>query len=450
MTRVLWCLGALALVLCAGPALAALEGKTPDAGNFIGPIGVVTGEEIKSSEDKQESMASEKEAGFLRFFRREDLTFIPLPAFAYNRNERYWAGGLMPILKTNPRGEITDLVAPQYLYNQFVGHNGSLNYYGYRSDTAQYHAVVSYAEKVERTIDLSYKDLGAGGGRYIIWADGAWFKNPFARFFGLGNNSKESNESNYTSRETNLKLAGGINLSPDLSILITERYRDVRLDNGVVPSLPQTTTAFRTTAGVEGAQIFGTKLTFLYDTRDSQLTPVKGRYLNLSGEFNTNVQHAAPNRWLRFTLDARQLIPHDSDRKVLVLHFLADGVIRTDETLRRTIPFYERPMLGGENTLRAFGLNRFFSDTAWLVNVEERMQIAEKRVFDHNVDLQVAPFVDMGRVQRLDRHSFSFEHTQVNPGVGFRVLARPYVVGRLDAAYGKDGGNVFVGLDYPF
>jgi len=30
------------------------------------------------------------------------------------------------------------------------------------------------------------------------------------------------------------------------------------------------------------------------------------------------------------------------------------------------------------------------------------------------------------------------------------LMARPHVVGRLDLAYGKDGTNVFVGLDYPF
>jgi len=31
-----------------------------------------------------------------------------------------------------------------------------------------------------------------------------------------------------------------------------------------------------------------------------------------------------------------------------------------------------------------------------------------------------------------------------------RILARPHVVGRLDVAYGRDGENLFVGLDYPF
>jgi hypothetical protein len=34
--------------------------------------------------------------------------------------------------------------------------------------------------------------------------------------------------------------------------------------------------------------------------------------------------------------------------------------------------------------------------------------------------------------------------------VGLRLLARPNIASRLDAAYGRDGVNVFVGLDYPF
>ena len=39
---------------------------------------------------------------------------------------------------------------------------------------------------------------------------------------------------------------------------------------------------------------------------------------------------------------------------------------------------------------------------------------------------------------------------QYNPGIGFRLLARPNVAARVDVAYGRDGANVFVGLDYPF
>ena len=38
----------------------------------------------------------------------------------------------------------------------------------------------------------------------------------------------------------------------------------------------------------------------------------------------------------------------------------------------------------------------------------------------------------------------------MNPGTGFQLMAKPYVVGRADFAYGWDGFNAFIGLDYPF
>jgi len=51
-----------------------------------------------------------------------------------------------------------------------------------------------------------------------------------------------------------------------------------------------------------------------------------------------------------------------------------------------------------------------------------------------------------------------FSQTTTNPldhvhdvvGVGFRGIARPYVVGYVDVGYGSEGAAVFTGLNYPF
>jgi hypothetical protein len=369
-------------------------------------------------------------------------TVIPLPAFAYTRNENYWIGTLVPILRANDKEEIEDIFAPQYLHNKFIGENFSLNYYGYRHETVQFRAIASYATKVERLFEAGFKDTAAGGGRYILAAEANWFKNAFARFFGIGNSTPEQNESTYTSREANIRLSAGINLQEHLSVLWTERYRDVRVEDGVIPSLPQTKDKFPTIAGIEGAQIFGHRLTLLYDSRDNLLTPLEGTYASLYGELAHNVHVDEPNRWVRFALDVRRLLPHADKRGVFVTRLLIGKVFSHD------IPFYERPTLGGENTLRGFGLNRFISDNLYLINLEERIRVYEKRIFDNPIELELAPFLDFGRVNneflsRLGR-------TQFNPGIGIRALSRPNVVGRIDVAYGKDGGNVFVGLDYPF
>jgi len=369
-------------------------------------------------------------------------TVIPLPAFSYARNESYWAGALMPILRANEKEEIEDIFAPLYLHNKFINETFSLNYYGYRSETVQYRAVAAYATKVERHFELGFKNTGAGGGRYILAAEGNWFKNAFTRFFGIGNLAPGENETTYTARETNVRLSAGINLGEKFSVLWTERFRDVRVEDGRIPTLPQTKSQFPQIEGVAGAQLFAHRLSLLYDTRDNLLAPVRGAYVLHYWELGHNLIHNEADRWVRFALDARYLMPHASGRMVFVSRLFIDKVFS------QGVPFYERPTLGGENTLRGFGLNRFVDDNVFLVNLEERIRVFKKRVFDNPIELEAAPFLDFGRVnnQFLSR----LKRTQFNPGVGIRVISRPNVVGRLDVAYGKEGGNVFVGLDYPF
>ena len=427
------------------PDYSLAETKSDAASEFIGPLHprqspspVAETEyeraEAKQAEGKEEALKSVPLAG--------EYTYIPLPAFSYNRNEKYWVGALMPVLRSTGNDEVKDIIAPQYLHNQYIGETLSLNYYGYPSDTETYHAVASYATKIERDFDLSYKNVAAGGGRYIIAADIHWFKNAFRRFFGIGNTTPESDETNYTSREAIVELTAGINLTSDFALMWTERYHDVRVDQGAVNSLPQTSVAFPNVTGIDGAQIVGHKLSLRYDTRDKQLIPTQGSYANVSAEFNQNLKLSGKNQWWRFSFDARQLVPHGPGL-VFAAHAYMDSISGPG------VPFYEEPTLGGETTLRAFGQGRFIDENALLVNFEERIPVLEKRIFDHPISFEAAPFMDIGRVYDTFGTK-SFTNLQVNPGVGLRMLARPNVVGRLDIGYGRDGTNVFVGLDYPF
>ena len=427
----------LAMTVISAPA--SVRAQTKDVAESTGAKGTAP-EEVteKVSEDvrpKQEHVLKTLPA-------KGGYTVIPLPAFSYNRNESYWIGTLVPILKANDKEQIEDIFAPMYLHNRFIDESFSFSYYGYRQETIQYRVIAGYATKVERQVELSFKDTGAGGGRYILAAEGNWFKNAFARFFGIGNRRTEQDETTYTAREANIRLSAGLNLGQNFSILWTERYRNVRVEDGVIPSLPQTKFQFPGLEGIDGAQIFGHRLTALYDSRDNLLTPVKGTYASAYFELGHNLIHDQPDRWFRLAIDARHLIPHASGRMVFV------GRVMIDKVFSQGIPFYERPTLGGENTLRGFGLQRFVDDNLYLVNLEERIRLYEKRIFDNPIEFEVAPFLDFGRV---NNHFFSrLAKTQFNPGVGIRALSRPNVVGRLDIAHGKDGTNVFVGLDYPF
>lgn len=391
--------------------------------------------EAKQEEGKQEALRS--------LYTQGEFTVLPIPVVAYTRNEGEYYGMILAMLKPNAKGDLEDIFAPQYLHNQHIGEAFTLNYYGYPSDTTQYNVVLTYATKVMREMDLSYKNVGAGGGRYILAGHVSLFKNPFRRFFGIGGNSQESDESNYTSKEILVDLTAGINLAQDIALMWSERYHHLQMEKGIFNSLPDTQEEFPSINGTDGADIWGHKLSFRYDTRDQQLISTQGSYFNVSVEWNQNFKPHPLTNWWRTTLDARHFIPHFYNRLVFVSHLYADTVNGG------TAPFYERPTLGGETSLRAFGQSRYIDNTALLLNVEERILIRRQEILGYRLDLELAPFFDVGRVGSHFSTNM-FLRPQVNPGLGFRFVARPYVVGRVDVAYGSDGINVFAGLNYPF
>lgn len=401
--------------------------------------------DIADSEEErsQAEQAEAREEALKSLFVHGRYTVLPVPAFHYARNESYWAGAVMPILQSNAEDELLNISAPFYMHNRYVGETFGLYHYGYPSDTTQYSITADYSTKIQRDIDLAYKNVGFGGGRFILAGRVNWFKNPFRRLFGIGNQTSESGETTYTSTETLIEGTAGIHINDDIAVMWTEHFHEIRIGQGVVESLPQAQSQFPDLTGMEGAQILGHRMTARYDTRDKQLMTTRGTYVNASIEFNQNFKHADPSHWLRTTVDARHYFPHYDDRLTFVARGFADTING------HNVPFYERPMLGGETTLRGFGQNRFIDNTALALNFEERIPVRAQKILGYLLEFQVSPFVDIGRVMSGLRVQ-ELKNFQVNPGVGLRVLARPNVVGRLDMAYGQDGANFFIGLDYPF
>ena len=378
-------------------------------------------------------------------------SIVPLPAFQYNRNEGAWIGALAPVFRSNAKGQVEDIVAPLYLHNDLIGETFTLNCYGYRDETRQYHAIVSHATKVERLLDVGYKDTGFDDGLYIVSLQANSGKTAFNRFFGFGNSVSDQHESNYAKGDTEIKAAAGVNLGESFTVLGTERARKVTIENGVVSSVSQTLQAFPTAPGIDGADIWSQGLTLSYDTRDNQLTPLEGVYATTTGEYDQNYKADNRDQWWRANAEVRSYLPHADDRAIFVSHALIDSLAIDNRGLvRQGVPFYERPTLGGENTLRGFGDGRFVSSFAILFNIEERVSIVQRSIMGNVIEVEVAPFLDAGRVgQKISSQKF-VQNMQFNPGVGVRLLARPNIASRLDVAYGRDGANVYVGLDYPF
>ena len=82
-------------------------------------------------------------------------------------------------------------------------------------------------------------------------------------------------------------------------------------------------------------------------------------------------------------------------------------------------------------------------------NTPCRRQVLALDLFSTHMEVELTPFVDFGDVFAHSRSS-PFHAAHRAAGLGFRGIARPFVVGYLDIGYGSEGAAAFTGINYPF
>jgi len=104
--------------------------------------------------------------------------------------------------------------------------------------------------------------------------------------------------------------------------------------------------------------------------------------------------------------------------------------------------------VGGQQPLRGYGAGRFYDRNAFSGSAEVRHTVWGFDAESTHVDLEIAPFVDLGQV---------FSRSGTFPSSGFtrwrhRIPRhrRPSVVGYVDVGYGSEGAAVFTGLKLSF
>lgn len=374
----------------------------------------------------------------------EEQSYFVIPAVATSKNDGVDVGVIVPYIFADDEGRVTQIVAPMYIHNEFVGSRATLNLFRYPARGEQIRLIASVTEKTERKFLLDYQTLFLNGGQYSLEGNVGFFKNGTARFFGIGNQTRTDQETNYTDRELLGFITGGLYVGPGRRLTWTERLRNVEVQVGAVPKIPYTQSVFPAIKGTGGATVWGHKLAFLDDTRDDTLTPTVGSYLALFMELAQSLTADTNTVFSRYGFDYRVLLPNQTKQYTFVFRARLDATVGGAE-----IPFFERSSLGGQTSLRGFGVGRFVDNHALVFNFEERIQLFHVKVFGTVAEVETAPFLDVGKVTDTFRYR-AFSNYEANPGIGFRAIARPNVVGRVDFATGNEGRAVFAGLDFPF
>ena len=372
------------------------------------------------------------------------LVTIPLPVIASSPNEGVTYGALTAFLAHNRQEEVTTLLAPQVTYNDTFGVTTSLYGAYYPTSSRNMEFNLSQSARVNHDYELRVRESSLLGNRLEL--NGFFFKmaDGSSRFFGFNAKSSQQMETNYANDEFGYSVSAGYQLGKHYQVTLGDRFRDVRIRPGAFNSLPDIHDTFSSTTipGIDGFTTHAVRFSLSYSTLDSRDTPTYGGYTRISFEPTIKELGGAAN-YRHYEVEAKGYIPLDNNKYISVFRLMYN------QTKGEDVPFLERSILGGESTLRGYGRNRFIDNSFLLCNLEERIRLFRWEVFGVTADWEVAPFIDLGAVmESLNKaNSSNFEF---NPGIGFRAIVRPNIVGRVDLGIGKDGPAVFVGLGYPF
>ena len=379
-----------------------------------------------------------------------NMTLVPVPEIITDPNEGTTLGVLATLLMSDDDGNVTRMIAPDVRWNHITGWYPSFRYYDYSRPKQRIFFQAGKATRTGEYIDATY----AGDEVWRGWLDlrGRVFheNDPFERFYGFGNGTRDSAETNYLSDSTAVSGSVQVNVTRAWHAGVQARVRVMRVREGGVDSVDQLVDdpKLNTVPGINGATIVGPRFVVRYDTRDDTMLSTEGHLAELGLEV-IDKAFGASTSYLRYSLDGRSFLPLRPDKRVIlatqaVLEYMQGG---------DRAPFYERSAIGGIRSVRGFGTNRYLDNDRFLARSEFRCNVWEPRwltqQFHVNGHLEVAPFFETGRVFASSR-TFPLEDLHYAGGSGFRAVIPPQLVAYVDVGSTGRGVAVFTGVDYPF
>ncbi len=390
-------------------------------------------------------------AGFTQWFNPSTAPFIPVPLIGTDPNSGTTLGILPVWLKTDDNHEIRRIIAPDILHNPYFGYGVDGRLYAYSSTDKQWSVDTGIKQRVERTFDAEYQIGRLRDQRWSVNYSLIYDRSGVPRFYGIGNDSPTSHQTNYTNSQELAQVQLGVNLNHDWQILYTGRIRQVDVTAGTLAGIPTLESRFGHIMGDGTTSMVLNRISVIYDTRDDLTVPSRGVEWTAyggaaarSGLFNDSMYSEAG-------LDGRNFWPIAA-KTVLAAHV----ALRYLPTSSDRVPFWALSSIGGGDSvtggsqpLRGYGQGRFYDRNSLYAGAELRRTVLSFNAVSTLVDIEMAPFLDLGRVfSRTSNLPFEQLHPVV--GVGFRGIARPFVVGKVDVGYGSEGVAIFTGLNYPF
>ncbi|HEV2220273.1 MAG TPA: BamA/TamA family outer membrane protein [Casimicrobiaceae bacterium] len=384
-----------------------------------------------------------------RGFEIGKLPFIPIPEIDTGPQSGLTLGLLPVVLSNNARGEIDRILAPDIIHSQYFGWGARWRTFSYPSDDEKWSVVAGAKQRVEREFDAEYDQGMRRDGDWSWIAHAMYDRSGTGRFFGLGNHSLLRDQTNYTESQTRLELTAARNFSRTVQLSYLARVEHVDIGSRALASLPSIQTLYPGLPGLGHVTDLQQRLVLTYDTRDSDVVPRSGDRLAAFAGISAHALGSTRS----YTFLGVDMTTYQAVGPALTV--VGHAALRYMPSYTDA-PFWDLSALGGDRSiigeaqpLRAYGDDRFVGRNSFATSLEARFWVSSFHLFDTDLKLELAPFVDSGKVfDAMARSPLS--HLHVGGGMGFRVIASPYVVAYVDVGFGKEKAAVFSGIDYPF
>jgi hypothetical protein len=300
-------------------------------------------------------------------------------------------------------------------------------------------------------------EVGAEAGLERIADTGFGFRGVFMydtrpeeHFYGIGPNTSRGEGTAYEIETTKLGTVLSHTWNPMLRAEAGFGYRNINLNEGEDEGRGQVSTHFlnrQFIPGLDSDDLFDFTMRLEHDTRDTKGHASRGGYRRLGFGYHRGLSDDA--EYFKYEVDLAQYFPLGSPRRVLAVHFYGE---HNDEVGNNRVPFHQMAKLGGygayprlSRPLRGFDFNRFFDESAMLVNIEYRYTIWEYREWKTDAVI----FWDEGQVFG-EFSDFQFKDFRESYGGGVRVGVANHILLSLEVAHGDEGTNFYVKSKTPF
>jgi len=312
---------------------------------------------------------------------------------------------------------------------------------------------------------LDQRDLDQGGviqeERSYLQAFGGYRRTLTRRFFGLGPDTREEDETSFTDEVTALELRLQRSLpraGSDFVAHVGARAEHRNLSNGFVEDAGDTAEEF--------PELFeaGDSLDSLwlsgglrYDARDSQTNPYRGGAIGL-GVSGTPWMTDGRSGWV-YDLFGRWIVPLPG-----LVHEGGDPGEENPPTDRLALafdlrdssgdlPFWALPSLGGSNRLRGYIAGRWVDAASWFAGAEWRIVLVPRGfAFDQRVRVErlgMALFYELGTVAE-DLSALHDADVKSSYGAGLRFNLERAATFRADLGFAEDSSNLAITFGLSF